>query len=436
VFSKRSLCILYSILVLLPMGACRADTFFEAAARGNMGMVKSMLKGSPALVKTVDKDGATALHYAAATGKRTAAEFLLANGADVNARKKDGVTPLHVAAALGQKDIAEFLIYKKASVNATDNKGRTPLMLAKERRHPIVAKLLVAAGAKDASAAPKTRQNTATKALAPAQPKTPDRKLVEAPMDAATAGLLIWTAACKGDTDKVKSLLISAAGPNLVNYETKGDRMTPLQGAAAYGHMDTVRLLILQGAEVNHKDSAGSTPLHMAAFHGHTKIANVLLSRGADINARDRAGETPIHRAANGGHTATVTLLVAKGASVDAKNNAGLTPLHEAAINGHTPMVKLLMQKGADKDAKDNSGRTALQYAQDRKHAATAEALSTLVLAPAEKPVPEKPVVTIQKKPAPQVKPPAATQKKPAARKKSASAKTAVTPLPAITPAD
>ncbi|MFC1793691.1 ankyrin repeat domain-containing protein, partial [Planctomycetota bacterium] len=67
----------------------------------------------------------TPLHFAAQAGKTDVVEYLVAHGADVDAKNIRDETPLHAASAKGHKEIAELLIAKGAEVNAESNRGKT-----------------------------------------------------------------------------------------------------------------------------------------------------------------------------------------------------------------------------------------------------------------------------------------------------------------------
>ena len=63
-------------------------------------------------------------------GYKKAAELLLDDGADINAKDRAGLTALHAAVARDQADIVNFLLKREADVNAADKKGCTPLFYA------------------------------------------------------------------------------------------------------------------------------------------------------------------------------------------------------------------------------------------------------------------------------------------------------------------
>jgi len=126
------------------------ETIQESARRGDLADVKRHLARGEA-VSSKGSIGWTPLHLAAVNGHKDVVEFLIAKGADMNARitvgMNTGCTPLHKAASAGQKDIVEILIANGADVNAVANDGETPLHEAATWGHKDVVELLVVKGA-------------------------------------------------------------------------------------------------------------------------------------------------------------------------------------------------------------------------------------------------------------------------------------------------
>jgi ankyrin repeat protein len=155
------------------------DMLFAAADSGDMTLVRSILteksylindrddEGCTPLLVTVKKDhlplaqylveqgaevnahnkwGYSALHF---VKSKAMAEFLVSQGAEVNARENYGLTPLHDAVLEGYADIVEFLISRGADVNAVEDKGFTPLLMAVEYKLPAIADILRRHGAKE-----------------------------------------------------------------------------------------------------------------------------------------------------------------------------------------------------------------------------------------------------------------------------------------------
>jgi ankyrin len=85
-------------------------------------------------VNEEEKDGRTALFYAAYYGSLELVRAMVDKGADVNHVSNAGYTPLHSAAAGFQKEIAAFLIEQGAKLDARNQKGLTPLERARESK--------------------------------------------------------------------------------------------------------------------------------------------------------------------------------------------------------------------------------------------------------------------------------------------------------------
>ena len=70
--------------------------------------------------------------------------------------------------------------------------------------------------------------------------------------------------------------------------------LSPLLFAARDGRLETARILVSAGADVNQADANGITPLVMAISNNHVDVARFLMDHGADINASDWHGRTPL----------------------------------------------------------------------------------------------------------------------------------------------
>ena len=128
-----------------------------------------------------------------------------------------------------------------------------------------------------------------------------------------------------------------------------------LQMAAGSGHVDIVKVLIENGANVNILDFEDfSTVLYRAAYTGHADIAKLLIQNGAHVNATMRYRETALHYAAEEGHCDVAKVLLQNGADVNAVDCYKRTALHRAAAraaNKHALILELICF-GAEIDKK------------------------------------------------------------------------------------
>ena len=135
---------------------------------------------------------------------------------------------------------------------------------------------------------------------------------------AADPQLDVFEAAAVGRTDRIRELLDQ--DPSLANGWAE-DGFQPLGLASFFGHVESVRLLLERGAEVNlaSRNEMKVMPLHSAVATGDPEaryeIAKLLLENGADPNARQQDDFTPLLAADQSGDERLVQLLEEHGAT-------------------------------------------------------------------------------------------------------------------------
>lgn len=123
------------------------SALLDAAKKGNLARVQRLVTGDNINCRDAQGRNSTPLHLAAGYNNFEVAEYLLENGADVNAQDKGGLIPLHNASSYGHLDIAALLIKHHTVVNATDKWGFAPLHEAAQKGRTQLCALLLAHGA-------------------------------------------------------------------------------------------------------------------------------------------------------------------------------------------------------------------------------------------------------------------------------------------------
>jgi ankyrin repeat protein len=146
---------------------------------------------------------------------------------------------------------------------------------------------------------------------------------------------------------------------NIPELETKGH--TALMCAALEGDTDTVKRLLLRGADVNAKDDEGRSALMFAVINMHHDTVNLLLKHGANVNARAKDGGTALMLAASCGDPRMVQALLNAGADLNgAFFTTGKNAISLAADRGCTDVIELL--KSAMVGKQPGSHETVLMY--------------------------------------------------------------------------
>lgn len=124
-------------------------TFLKGVKDRDGSKVQPILdKPGSTVVNTRDPDnGDTALHVVVRGRDQVWTNYLLAKGADPNARNNAGETPLQAAVQLGWVEGVSMLIARNANVNLGNTRGETPLIMAVQARDIAMVRLLLTNGA-------------------------------------------------------------------------------------------------------------------------------------------------------------------------------------------------------------------------------------------------------------------------------------------------
>jgi ankyrin repeat protein len=341
----------------------RDSRLVEAAAKADAIAVRALIKQGVD-VNTPHGDGTTALHWAAHWNDPQIAELLIGAGASVSTPNDLGATPLWLACESGSIAVVERLLKAGANPNISLLSGESPLMVASRAGEVGIVKMLLAAGA-NVNAKESRQGQTA----------------------------LMWAAAQR-HPNVVEILLTSGADiharsntwDEVVHYGTFDPRApteirrggyTALLFAAQQGDVDSARLLLAAGANVNDAAPDGASALIVTAHSGHAPLGAFLLEKGADANT-SAAGYTPLHAAILRRNVQLVSSLIARGANLSAPvlrptparrssrdyalgaRLVGATPFWLAAHFKEAAIMRVLAANGADPLFVMKNGRTSL----------------------------------------------------------------------------
>ena len=106
-----------------------------ASIEGDLPIVKALVLQNHA---RVDHIGWTPLHYACTHGHLDVAEFLVSNGANVNAASINGSTPLMMAVQSGNEELIKYLLDKGADLQLRNTQGFTAIDIAQIYEKPWI----------------------------------------------------------------------------------------------------------------------------------------------------------------------------------------------------------------------------------------------------------------------------------------------------------
>jgi ankyrin len=369
-----------------------------AARNGNPDAIKVLIEGGANVNARETIRGTTALMWAAEQRHPEAVKALLAGGADFKAKSGPAGLPRNYLAPRVNTQVVKEAAerYKRAAAA-----GRTyEEQLKWERENgqyngpPTIGEQLAARAAQEAAAQPGQRgqqqASTANNSQAPPAATPAAGRGRGRGRGAAAGGGAVRSGAAGAGEDEQDDNEVVVAG--LVG--SGGGGLSALTFAARQGDLESAKLLLSAGADINQTTEYGWTPLLTATNNRHYVLGKYLMEHGADVNKANKGNWTPLYLATDnrnieGGdypvpkpdmdHLEYIQLLLEHGADPNrpAKDNTltrtiftmqwfyedGCTPFVRAAQSSDVELMQLLLDWGADPFVATAFGDTALTAA-------------------------------------------------------------------------
>ena len=304
---------------------------------------------------------------------REIVKYLIEKGADANSCREDGTSILMIMAEDNNDDLCNLLLDKGANIKYGDDKGYTALEYAvfgreDENRIMSTVELFLQRGS---VVGPKTLE-AAFKGRSIYNDGDGNYALVKMILEKLLKNKYKSSlnptveAAMLGKSEKVRKLINSGE----MNDE---DKKSILFYTAAFGDVETIKLLEEKDLSLNICDNYGMSVLSIASKYGNLDVVKYLLEQGVDVNGGD-GYVPPVVMAAKNNHYDVVKYLIEKGANLVPSSDF-YNVLYEAASNGNIQMVDLILKSGYPLDdnylfstAKrviENNNTSILQYLLD-----------------------------------------------------------------------
>ncbi|MEM6553346.1 MAG: ankyrin repeat domain-containing protein [Planctomycetota bacterium] len=338
-----------------------------SAVRGQQaGIVKRLLEAG-AVLESVDRDGLNVMTVAVRHPDLDTLRVLLEAGGDPMTA---GLTPLMAAVVREDGEAAGRLLAGGSDPDAlwrlgSEDKGQTALITATALGDEAMVKRLLAAGANPNLGRGWPWDDRPLHRAVRLGHAEIAKMLLEAGADVrarqSDGPTPLFLAAQHGQGAMIPVLLEAGAD---VADAGDDERDTALHRAAAAGHAEAVRALLVAGAPHDQTDRRARMPIHYAAASGDLATVQALLDAGVDLKSRDLRRLLP--NLWDDISAEVIPLLVEHGLDPNAKSmffRMGRTPLMIVSEQGDPARVAAMLAAGADVGGRDEAGNHALSRA-------------------------------------------------------------------------
>ena len=328
---RRTFFLAFALCVPCAMAAVKSDVA-DAAQRGDKAAVRALIL-KKADVNAPQADGTTALHWTVQANDAELTDVLLKAGAKVSTPTVAGATPLQLAAINGNAAMLGILITAGADPNVPlTRSGDTALMMAARTGKVDAVRTLLDRGAK--INAQETWGGTTALMWAVSE-KHPEitKLLLERGADVNARSYYVPSASGRG----FEGTTPVAQKPDGKFEEFASGWLTPLMLAARENDLESARLLVKAGAEIDAQSGDGKDALSLALFDGSYDVAEFLIDSHANLNQPDAQHFTPLFWA------------------VDRRNMETAPNFPWMETRDPLPLIKKMLDGGANPNALINS---------------------------------------------------------------------------------
>jgi len=286
---KIRLCLAVALAASFAHGATPQSDVADAAMRGDKAAVRTLVQ-KKADVNAPQIDGTTALHWAVQADDLELADLLIRSGAKVSVATVAGATPLQLAAVNGSAVLLDKLIAAGADPNATlTRSGDTALMIASRTGKVDAVRMLLDRGAKVNTQETWGGTTALMWAVSEKHPEVA-KLLVERGADVNVRSYYVPSASGRG----FEGTTPVAQRPGKEFEEFASGWLTPLMFAARENDLESARVLVKAGADINAQSADGKDALSLAFFDGSYDVAEFLIDSHANVNQKDAQRFTPL----------------------------------------------------------------------------------------------------------------------------------------------
>jgi ankyrin repeat protein len=319
-----------------------SSVFYSAIQTKDINTIKVILKNNYENLRYKNILGETFVHIAVKYSFNELIKLLIYEGLDIDSVDFSNRTALHLAVAIKNDNMVKYLLECKANTSIKNCYGESPFHMAIQLGRIKLVELFLQHGA----------------------------KVLDVTLNTYETGFHI---ALKNENDEMFKLLLKNHFGNINVLDIYGE--TLLHKLARQKYVNTTKILLQKGADLEMVNKNNETALHFAIHRRNFNISKLFIEFGANVNAKNKYGESPLHLAIRYKDLKHVKLLLMNNADVNEHTNEYSNMLHTAICYYNKDIVSLLLQYNVNMEVRNSNNFTPFHLAIKDKNLEVAKIL-------------------------------------------------------------